>query len=115
LKIDLPLAIDLGYWYTVPAELVDVAPHLEATFAVYRAVMSPYKGLWAVAQVETGAIAAAPKPTKALAVSWARKYLATKPQADLDKAVRELIKVEPLVSEMECRHTAFPDSAKEKT
>lgn len=52
--IDLPIQEYAG-WRTVKAEIVDVAPHLPATFAVHKC---PWYSGWRVSHVETGAFVA---------------------------------------------------------
>ena len=92
MKITLPIITQYGWSEETQAEVVDVAPHLNATFAVHKGVTAGVRDKWVVTHVETGHMAAAPKPTKALAVAWARKYLATKSRQAFAAAVSRVSK-----------------------
>ncbi len=104
MRITLPIALNYGCWFEVEAELVDVAPHLAGTFAVHRGAVHPNKGLWLVTHLETGGQASPAKPTKALAIAYATKYLAEKTPRDFAIAVRRFMKNEPLASEIRTLH-----------
>jgi hypothetical protein len=100
MKITVPIITQFGFHAEAEAEIVDVAPHLNGTFAVHKGVTIGLRDLWLVTHVETGHQAAAAKPTKALAVSWARKYLAGKSPQAFAAAVRRALKETPLADEV---------------
>lgn len=86
MKILLPLNTLYG-WETVDAEIVDVAPHLAATFALHRGEVV-HRLRWAVSDVESGN-SIADGVTKELALSRARAKLADKTQRSIESAWRK--------------------------
>ena len=96
MKIDLPLyQVGVGYSVTVPAEIVDVAPHLPADFAVHESAFEI--GEWAVTEISTGARVPQQWPyyTKRQAIIGTRKYLAGKSADELAEAFKKAKKVAP--------------------
>ncbi len=94
----LPLfIIGEGFAEVVDAEIVNVAPHLPATFAVHK--YSHSFGLWQVSHVETGAsIGQYPdrlQQSKSAAIRYAREYLKEKTAEQHDKAVRKALRKYP--------------------
>lgn len=93
MKIDVPVWRLDGTWVVVPAELVDVAPHLAAvaTFVVHRSLWQAE--YYVVSAIETGCSASpygVRSKRKALAVARAR--LATKTARDVTEAFQLLPK-----------------------
>lgn len=82
MRIDLPIALTPG-WDVVPADLVDVAPHLtEWTFAVHR---DRLRKEWAVSNIETGyAIGQSWAERRGDAIKKAAMFLAAITPADMD-------------------------------
>ncbi len=97
MKIDLPITTGLP-WHTpiVEAELVNVAPHLDATFAVHR---DPYsKRRWQVSHVETGKRASPSYTTRAMAVKKAEIILRAKTQEQLVAAEEAALEESPWIN-----------------
>jgi hypothetical protein len=90
MKINLPLNC-LGQWRMVEAEIVDVAPHLAATFALHRGEVVG-RGKWAISDVETGNSVSSFGDTKAKVIEQATKFLAKKTQQDADNAWRKAMR-----------------------
>jgi hypothetical protein len=90
MKIQLPLNC-LEQWKMVEAEIVDVAPHLAATFALHRGEVFGL-GKWAVSDVETGNHVSCFGNTKAEVIEKATKLLANKTQQDTENAWRKAMR-----------------------
>ena len=96
MKIELPLyQVGVGYSVVVPAEIVNVAPHLPADFAVHESAFEI--GEWAVTEISTGARVPQKWPyyTKRQAIIGTRKYLADKSADHLAEAFKNLKKIAP--------------------
>lgn len=96
MKIDLPLyQVGVGYLVVVQAEIVNVAPHLDADFAVHESAFDI--GEWAVSEISTGARVPQSRPyyTKRQAIAGARKYLGSKSNDHLAAAFRIARKAAP--------------------
>ena len=83
MKIDVPLNTWCE-WKVVQGEIVDVAPHLAATFVLHdgRPVQ---RQRWEISDAESGCHIASCE-TKAETMSLAKAYLASKSQRDVEKA-----------------------------
>lgn len=73
-----------SYSLPVEGELVEVAPHLRARFAVHPCAFKDKE--WKVSHVDSGAFVAAGE-TRALAINLAVLKLATRTQAQFDEGV----------------------------
>ena len=87
MKIDLPI-IEYTGWRVVQAELVDVAPHLPATFAVHETPWPEYRP-WSVSNVETGALITRAE-SKQRAIDKAQEMLVEKSARQYNIAVQEI-------------------------
>lgn len=96
LKIDLVITTDSqSVQRVVQGDIVNVAPHLAATFAVHRSHELP--GSWRVTHVETGFFVT-DAPTKAEAVLCAELALAKVDQDTIDKSSAAAIKRAPWIN-----------------
>lgn len=90
MTIDLPINCFTG-WQLVDAEIVDIAPHItQWTFAVH---VSPYKGLFATSNIETGCRVGDLERTVLKATMNALRLLSTQDDESVRLAVRKLPKV----------------------
>ncbi len=85
--IDLPVSVRDG-WRILRAEIVDVAPHIEATFAVHE---TQFLG-WSVTHVETGTAVIQCANSPAEALHSARTLLARQTNASMQAAISKLPK-----------------------
>lgn len=109
MKIDLPLwDLQRSEWKVVPAELVDVAPHLSGTFAVHPCPWKP--GKWVVTNVETGGkvedpLTFFPPFSRREAIQAARAFLARKTEEEYQAALEKVAAfLPPNECHSACRH-----------
>lgn len=88
MQIEFPMAlIAIQGWQVVPAELIDIAPHITvATFVVHR----DDTGMWKVSNVETGCAIGFGSYDRTYAITRAADFLAGKTDADTLSAFKRL-------------------------
>jgi hypothetical protein len=87
-KIEFCINDTWGCWHPVTGVIVDIAPHLAATFAVHRCPFNPRR--WKVSDVETGhMVGQYTYGTRTMAIFKAQIFLRDQTQQSLDRAWKE--------------------------